>query len=63
MRTPSFAAEGLSTFATLVTRIREVITRATIADLLANGDVQVTNPDVASEARETAQSLWQEASQ
>jgi len=60
-KTVTFAAEGLSTYAKLITRINSVIPRATIDDLLANGDVQVKDPEIASKARETIDQIWKDA--
>lgn len=59
--TVAFAAEGLSTYAKMINKINSIIPRATIDDLLANDDVQVKNPEIVNQARETVDKIWQDA--
>jgi ferritin-like metal-binding protein YciE len=60
-KTVAFAAEGLSTYAKLITKVNSVIPRAVIDDLLANGDVEVKDPNMADNARKTIDQIWKDA--
>ena len=59
--TVAFAAEGLSTYAKMINKINSIIPRATIDDLLANDAVQVKDPEIVNQARETVDKIWQDA--
>lgn len=58
--TASFAEEGLRTYAGLVQKVNEVISKAVLNDLKDNSDFPVDNEMIVSTARDTIDGVWKE---